>query len=126
MSNTAVQAAIAAAAQQTNMNEAQKGGGGSYEPPAAGLARLRLVGYIETGKEHDERYSKTKDKVRLIFELSGPKHKPKEVEEVPAPYYRVREPEPQREGELLQAVPGHELRPVRHPHGPAPGQGVPW
>ena len=37
------------AASQANANEAQSGGG-DYTPPPKGLARLRLVGYIEVGK----------------------------------------------------------------------------
>ena len=48
--------AIAEAAQQTDMNEAQSGG--DYTPPAAGLVRLRFVGYIELGK-HDKEYQGT-------------------------------------------------------------------
>ena len=79
--NAAVQAAIAAAAAQTDMTKATKGGGGSYTPPAEGLARLRFVGYIECGKVFDEKYNKTKEKVKLIFELSGPKHAPKKLDD---------------------------------------------
>lgn len=72
--------AIAAAAKQTDMNKASKGGEG-YQPPAKGLARLRFVGYIECGKQKDEWQGqvKIKEKVTLIFELSGPKHAPKEI-----------------------------------------------
>lgn len=82
MTNAAVQAAIAAAAAQTDMTKAQKGGeGGGYTPPAEGLCRLRFVGYIECGKHHDEKYNKTRERVKLIFELSGPKHAPKELED---------------------------------------------
>lgn len=62
-----------------NMNEAQKGGG--YTPPEAGFTRLRFVGYYEVG-QHKEEYGvakgKIKPKVKLVFELSGPKHQPKE------------------------------------------------
>lgn len=78
--NAAVAAAIAKAAEQTNMNESQKGGG-DYVPPAEGLCRLRFVAYIELGKHHDEKYNKTRDKVMLTFELSGPKHEPKKMED---------------------------------------------
>lgn len=70
--------AIAEAASQTNMNEAQTGG--DYTPPAAGLVRLRFVGYIELG-EHDKEYQGKKSQkefVQLVFEASGPKHPPRE------------------------------------------------
>lgn len=79
--NAAVAAAIAKAAQQTDMREAQKGGGGDYQPPAEGLTRLRFVAYIELGKHHDEKYNKTREKVMLTFELSGPKHEPRKAED---------------------------------------------
>lgn len=66
-----------------NMNEAQTGGGGDYTPPAAGVARLRLVGYYELG-EHTEQTGqyagKKNKKVRLTFELSGKNHAPAEVD----------------------------------------------
>lgn len=73
--------AVAAAAKQTDMNKASKGGEG-YQPPAKGLARLRFVGYIECGKHKDEWNGqvKIKEKVKLIFELSGPKHAPREID----------------------------------------------
>lgn len=74
------EAVARAAAEGPNMNEAQKGGGGTYTPPAAGLVRLRFVGYIELGK-HEEEFKgekKVKEKVQLIFEASGPKHPPGE------------------------------------------------
>lgn len=76
-----IQEAIAkAAAEGPNMNEAVKGGGGDYTPPAEGLVRLRFVGYIELGKHEEEWQGKprTKEKVALIFEASGPKHPPRE------------------------------------------------
>lgn len=74
-------AAVAAAAQNTNMNDAQKGGG--YTPPEAGFVRLRLVGYYEIGQhieQHGQAKGKVKPKVKLVFELSGPKHQPKETD----------------------------------------------
>ena len=76
-------AAVAAAAANTNMNEAQKGGGGEYVPPAAGFVRLRFVGYVETGL-HTKTYKgkeKIENQCQLIFELSGPKHQPKEMDD---------------------------------------------
>lgn len=73
--------AVAAAASQVDMNKASKGGEG-YVPPAKGMCRLRFVGYIECGKQKDEFQGqvKIKEKVKLIFELSGPKHAPKEID----------------------------------------------
>lgn len=79
-----ITAAVQQAAQQgPNMNEAQKGGGGAYVPPAEGLCRLRLVGYVEGGKQRHEYQGAVsyKDKVKLIFELSGPKHQPRQMED---------------------------------------------
>lgn len=64
-----------AATQGPNMNEATKGGE-KRELPVAGLTRLRFVGYIELGI-HEEEFKgdkKKREKVSLIFELSGPKH----------------------------------------------------
>ena len=74
-------AAIASAADTTNMTKAQSGGG-DYTPPAAGPTRLRLVGYVETG-QHMGSYNgqpKKEDCVEVTFELSGPKHPPREHE----------------------------------------------
>lgn len=68
--------------QGPNMAEATAGGG-DYTPPAAGLARLRLIAYVEVGK-HTSTYEgteKTADKVQLVFELSGPKHQPQTLED---------------------------------------------
>jgi hypothetical protein len=81
-----LKAAIAAAAKTgPNMNEAQ--GGGDYEIPASGIARARFVGYYEMGK-HEEEFKgekKLRDKVELVFELSGPNHPPRDFngEKVP-------------------------------------------
>lgn len=69
------------AAKSVNMNEAQ-GGGGGYTPPAEGHPNLRLVGYYELG-QHVEQYGqakgKVKDKVRLVWELSGKLYPVQEV-----------------------------------------------
>lgn len=81
-----IQGAIAEAAEQTNMNEAQKGGGGERRVPEAGLCRLRFISYIELGTHHDEKYSKDKQEVVLQFELSGPKHQPFEVDGKQIPF----------------------------------------
>lgn len=64
-----------------NMNQSQ-GGGGEYEVPAAGFTRLRFVGYFELGKKETEwkGTKKVGDHADLVFELSGPKHAPRETE----------------------------------------------
>lgn len=76
-----------AAETATDMSEARTGGGGGgdYVPPAEGISRARLVAYIETGK-HEKNVGAGKPKmnveqVRLIFELSGPNHEPKVLED---------------------------------------------
>jgi len=64
-----------------NMTEAQGGGDFERELPAEGFVRLRLVSYIEIGK-HSQNYNgdvKLNDKVKLQFELSGPKHPPQKI-----------------------------------------------
>jgi len=55
---------------------------GHYRPPAEGLARARLVGYFEMGK-HPEEFGENKvvDKVDLVFELSGPNHEPRKLDD---------------------------------------------
>ncbi|MBR8333074.1 hypothetical protein KDW69_15625 [Burkholderia ambifaria] len=49
-----------------------------YVPPAAGIAHARFVGYFELGTHEEEFEGKTRDreKVNLVFELSGPNHEP--------------------------------------------------
>lgn len=67
-----------------DMTKAQAGGGGGeYEPPKAGFCLLRLVGYFEIGRQHGtfQGAPVIKDKVQLVFELSGPNHQPKELED---------------------------------------------
>jgi hypothetical protein len=70
-----------AAATGPDMTQA-KAGGGDFTPPAAGPVRLRLVSYIELGVHEEEWEGKKRDreKVALQFELSGPKHPPREFE----------------------------------------------
>jgi hypothetical protein len=78
-----IQAAVAqAAAEGPNMNESQGGGDFERELPVAGMTRLRLISYIELGK-HAKTFAgeeKLKNLVYLEFELSGPKHPPKEID----------------------------------------------
>lgn len=58
-------------------------GGGDFEPAAPGPTRVRLVSYIETGvhTKKSGKYIKTKPRVELGFELSGPKHEPKVLDD---------------------------------------------
>lgn len=58
-------------------------GGGDYTPPAAGPVRLRFVAYVELGKQKTKSMGKdvVKDRVQLVFELSGPKHPARELED---------------------------------------------
>lgn len=79
----ALAAAAQAAGALTNQTVAVVGGGGNYTPPAAGACKLRLIAYIEIGK-HEETFqgvTKQKDKVLLVFELSGKNHPPTENED---------------------------------------------
>ena len=81
------QIANTVAATSANANEAQAGGGGEYTPPAAGLARLRFVAYVEVGKHFKKGNpakripDKYNDMAWLVFELSGPKHEPKVLDD---------------------------------------------
>lgn len=82
MSKYDLKAKIAEAAKTgPNMTEAQTGG--EYTPPAAGLARARLVGYFEMGTHEEEYEGKKRDraKVDLVFELSGPNHEPRKSDD---------------------------------------------
>lgn len=79
-----------------NMTVASKGGGGEYTLPAAGLVRLRMVGYYEVG-QHDKYYegkvTGSPSWAWIVFELSGPKHPPIEVDGKKYPQrMTVREP----------------------------------
>ncbi len=76
--------AAAATATGKDMTKAQTGGGGDYVPPVEGATRLRFIGYIELGKQKDQIPGKPvqiKPKVELVFELSGPKHPPKVLDD---------------------------------------------
>jgi len=58
-------------------------GSSDYTPPALGIARARLVGYFELGTHEEEYEGKLRDreKVDLIFELSGPNHEPRKLDD---------------------------------------------
>lgn len=84
MTLSIAQMAAAVAETAPDMNKAVKGGGGAYTPPAAGMVRLRLVAYVETGKHKVQitgKPDKIEDEVKLTFELSGPKHEPKVLDD---------------------------------------------
>lgn len=75
-----IKAKAAEAAKHTDMTKAKVFEG--REPLAAGPCRLRLVSYIELGK-HEKTFKGTKsvkDMVSFTFEVSGPKHPPREVD----------------------------------------------
>lgn len=74
--------ALAAAAVANGADQTVAKGGGDYEAPAAGPCRLRFVGYVETGK-HEKQFkgvTKQSAQVELTFEVSGPKHPPREFD----------------------------------------------
>lgn len=79
----ALAAAAAAAGALPDQTKATTGGGGDYTPPAAGDCKLRFIAYVEIGKqEHNYQGVKSyKDKVLLVFELSGPRHPPKVMDD---------------------------------------------
>jgi hypothetical protein len=71
------------AAQGQDLNKPQSGGG-DYVPPAAGQTRLRFVKYVETGVHSTKGMNntvKTKPRADIVFELSGPKHPPKVLDD---------------------------------------------
>lgn len=71
-----------AAAQGADFTKTTKGGGDGPKSPALGVARLRLVGYVELGiqKQTFQGVEQEKPKFKLIFELSGKNHAPREFE----------------------------------------------
>lgn len=75
-----MKAAIEAAKGKVDMTKTTEGGG--YELPVEGFVRLRFVGYIETGKKEStwKGQKKINDTAELIFELSGPKHQPRDTD----------------------------------------------
>lgn len=72
------------AATGVDMSKGQEGGG--YTPPVNKVANLRLVGYYELGEHEEDVYNqagqktgakRNRNKVTLVFELSGPNHPPR-------------------------------------------------
>lgn len=74
------QADIQAAAEHTDLTKPTKGGGGDYQPPAEGPCGLRFVGYVETGIHTSsfQGVEKKTPRAHFFFELSGPRHQPRE------------------------------------------------
>lgn len=70
-----------AAATGPDMREPNSSKG--YVPPKEGLAYARLVGYFELGTHEEEFEGNKRDqqKVDLIFELSGPNHEPRKLDD---------------------------------------------
>lgn len=73
---------------QADMSKPESSRG--YTPPAAGIARARIVGYFEVGAHEEDEFNqagqktgrkKLKHKVHIVVELSGPKHEPRELED---------------------------------------------
>lgn len=71
------------AATGVDMTKGEEGGG--YTPPANKIANLRFVGYYEIGEHEEDEFGangqktggkRNRNKVHLVFELSGPNHKP--------------------------------------------------
>jgi hypothetical protein len=71
-----------AAAQGADMTKTTKGGGDGPKVPAAGPTRLRLVGYVELGLQEVvfQGVAQEKPRFKLIFELSGKNHMPREFD----------------------------------------------
>lgn len=68
-----IKKAVSKAAKTVDMNQAQKGGGGEYVPPAKGVPGLRFIAYVELGPQKDSWQGKERirEKVQLVFELHG-------------------------------------------------------
>lgn len=74
--------------QLPDQREAKASAGATYVPPAAGLARMRFVGYIETGI-HSKTFKgseKEVPQVTLLFELGGKKHPPRDIDGKQVPH----------------------------------------
>ncbi len=85
-SNAAIAAAKAMAAKLTkgkpDQRIAEKGGG--FDPPAAGKAKLRFIGYVEQGRQVElfQGRPRERNKVQLVFELvNRKKHPPLTLED---------------------------------------------
>jgi hypothetical protein len=78
-----------AAAQGADFTKTTKGGGdGAPKVPAAGPVRLRLVGYVELGLQEVvfQGVAQEKPRFKLIFELSGKNHAPRDIDGKKVPW----------------------------------------
>jgi hypothetical protein len=80
------------AEQAPDLTNPNAGGGGDFAPPAEGLTRTRLVGYVEVGVHTTKSIhgAKTKPRSWQFFELSGPKHEPKVLDNGDKLPFRIR------------------------------------
>lgn len=83
LARQAAAAAAMAAAGNDQTKVVTGGGDGPLPPPAEGFVKLRLVSYVEFGKftEEYQGKAKTKNEAALTFELSGPKHMPRDLDD---------------------------------------------
>ena len=82
-----IKSAIAAAkGKGPDMTKGEQGGG--FEKPAIGFTRARFVGYFELGKKESmyKGVKKVNNAAELVFELSGPKHAPRETDNGKVPH----------------------------------------
>jgi hypothetical protein len=77
-----------AAAQGADFTKTTKGGGDGPKVPAAGPVRLRLVGYVELGLQAVtfQGVEQEKPRFKLIFELSGKNHAPRDIDGKKVPW----------------------------------------
>jgi hypothetical protein len=82
MTNKFQNVGAAAASAGADMTKTTKGGGDGPKAPAAGMCRLRLVGYVELGvqKITFQGVDQEKPRFKLIFELSGKNHQPRDFD----------------------------------------------
>lgn len=76
--------ALAEEAAKTGPDLNTQSAGGDFKPPAAGATRLRFTSYIELGihtTSSKQWGDKTKGRAAFTFELSGPKHPPKKLDD---------------------------------------------
>ena len=80
-----------AASEGADQTKSQAGGGTDIAPAAEGPCLMRFIGYVELGKQKGtfKGAPTVKEKVRLIFELTGKRHQPVELPNGDKLPYRV-------------------------------------
>jgi hypothetical protein len=80
-----------AASEGADQTKSQAGGGTDITPAAEGPCLMRFIGYVELGKQKGtfKGAPTVKEKVRLIFELTGKRHQPVELPNGDKLPYRV-------------------------------------